>query len=362
MITDYVTLTERRDISMKKILLPLLLACVLLLSACSLPWQNAEPSAAPTEEPGTAQIEMFRADSAASTNEPEPEPENEPEPTETPEEPEPEATEAPALPEEPAAPLDVEENTAVLDLELVRVMSYMPDLKVDLKYATTDNYTGKVVYSFDEPYLRYGTVKKLFTAQSLLKAQGYELVVWDAFRPPEAQYVLFDAHPDGAYVANPYGGGHSSHSSGGTVDVALMKDGALVELPSGFDEFSPLGDKDYSDVTAEAAANANLLDKVMTQSGFTGYFGEWWHYTDTTGYNYTDVEEAVLPEHGTRVYESVCNEYINIRRVANPTAEAIGNVPNGEHMTVLSYLSGFAHIQYGEVTGYVNSYFIKPIY
>ena len=58
----------------------------------------------------------------------------------------------------------------------------------------------------------------------------------------------------------------------------------------------------------------------------------------------------------------MCNEYINIRRVANTTAEAIGNIPNGERMTVLSYLSDFAHVQYGDVTGYVNSYYIKPVY
>ena len=353
---------------MKKRLLPVLLA-LLLLSGCAL--QPSAPASTPEpEQPGTAQIQVYRTDGesdgedSAAPAEPASEPETEEE-AETVPEPGTEAetgTEAAPVPfqAEPLPP--AQENTAVLDLELVRVLSYMPDLKVDLKYATEDNFTKEPVYNFDEPYLRYGTVKKLAVAQSLLKAQGYELVLWDAFRPPEAQYVLFDAFPNGAYVANPYGGGHSSHSSGGTLDVALMKDGVLMEMPSGFDEFSPLGDKDYSDVSAEAASNAMLLDKVMTQAGFTGYFGEWWHYTDNTGYNYADVEEAVLPERATRVYESVCNEYINIRRVANPTAEAIGSIPNGKQMTVLSYLSGFAHVQYGDVTGYVNSYFIQPVY
>lgn len=342
---------------MKKRLLPILLAIILLLSACGLPGRSTAAQTPAPQEPGEAQIQMYHTtDGDASQSESEENAEagqpeqSDPAPVES----------APELPTEPVS-IDIG-NTAVLDLELVRVLNYMPELTVDLRYAGTNNFTGDVVYSIDEPYLRLGTVKKLMAAQSMLREQGYELVLWDAFRPPEAQYVLFDAHPNGADVANPYGGGHSSHSSGGSVDVALMKNGELVELPSDFDDFSALGDRDYSDVSAEAAANARLLEKVMTACGFVGYSKEWWHFADTTGYNYADVEGAVLPERATRVYESVCNEYINIRRVANPTAEPLGNVPNGEHMTVLSYLSGFAHIQYGDVTGYVNSFYIKPVY
>ena len=74
------------------------------------------------------------------------------------------------------------------------------------------------------------------------------------------------------------------------------------------------------------------------------------------------LEGAVLPDKATRVYESVCNEYINIRKVANPSAEAIGTIPNGDLMTVLAYDTDFCHIQYGDVTGYVNVHFIKPVY
>ncbi len=342
---------------MKKCVLPLLLAALLLLAGCdfSIPAPTPEPTPEVTPAPpqATAEIEVFQRSNDV--------PVGGGEETETPDEPEtvevePTPTPAPT----PAVPV-VTENTAVRDLELVRVRNYIPELIIDLKYATEDNYAHKVIYDFDEPYLRYGTVKKLASARAQLREQGYDLVLWDAYRPNEAQFELFDAFPNGNFVANPYGGGHSSHTSGGTVDVSLMKDGALCEMPSGFDEFSALGDRNYSDVSADAAANAKLLEQVMTACGFTGYFGEWWHYTDTTGYNYADVEGAVLPEHATTVYESVCNEYINIRRVANPTAEAIGKVPNGEQMVVLSYLTDFVHIQYGETTGYVNVHFVKPV-
>lgn len=344
---------------MKKTVLPVLLALLLLLSGCGLNIPTPTPTPAPEVTPapagGLPELQNYeRGGNQYVEAEGVPELQNgEEAPVLTAETPAPEAT---------IAPVAIAENTAVRDLELVRVRNYMPDLLIDLKYATTDNYTGKVIYGFDEPYLRYGTVKRLVQAQTILRNEGYELVLWDAYRPNEAQFELFDAFPNGNFVANPYGGGHSSHTSGGTVDVALMKDGALCLMPSKMDEFSALGDRNYNDVPEEAAENSRRLEKAMTAAGFTGYFGEWWHYTDNTGYNYQDVEGSVLPEHATTVYESVCNEYINIRRVANPTAEAIGTIPNGERMTVLSYLTDFVLIEYKGITGYVNVHFVKPIY
>lgn len=342
---------------MRKRMLPLLLA-LLMLALCACAKETPAPAPTPTEPPApenSVSVQVFTTVNTAAPEEPE-EPAQEPagEPEDAP-------APTPTISLSDDVPVSTE-NSAVRDLEMVRVLSYMPDLKVDLRYATENNYTHKVVYTFDEPYLRLGTVKKLIQAQAQFKELGYELVLWDAFRPNEAQFILFDAFPNGNYVANPYGGGHSSHTNGGTVDVTLMKDGQLCEMPSDMDEYSALGDRNYADVSAEAASNARLLEQIMTANGFVGYFGEWWHYGDTTGYNYADVENAVLPEHGTRVYESECNEYINIRKVANPSAEAIGNIPDGERMVVLSYLSDFCLIQYGELTGYVNAHFIKPVY
>ncbi len=348
---------------MKKRVLPLMLALLVLLGGCGLsipaPTPAPTPELTPAPPQATAELQVFQqSHDSVPADEDEAE-EGDAEAEALP--PEEEAEPAPVVTPAPAAAA-IAENTAVRDLELVRVRNYIPDLLIDLKYATTDNFTGKVVYSFDEPYLRCGTVKKLAAAKAMLEQQGYELLLWDAYRPNEAQFELFDAFPNGVYVANPYGGGHSSHTSGGAVDVALMKDGTLCEMPSGFDEFSALGDRNYNDVSEEAAANAKLLEQVMVACGFSTYFGEWWHYIDSTGYNYTDVEGCVLPEHATTVYESECNEYINIRRVANPSAEAIGNIPDGRQMTVLSYLTDFIHIQYGELTGYVNVHYTKPVY
>ena len=171
------------------------------------------------------------------------------------------------------------------DDALVNVKECIPSIHVDLRYATTRNCSGAVIYDFTDALLRYGTVKKLAAAQEIVLAEGCSLLIWDAYRPTYAQFKLWEICPDNTYVANPYTG-FSAHSRGNTVDIALVTaEGDAVALPSDFDEFSPLADRDYSDVSEAAAANANLLDRAMTQAGFVGYIGEWWHYSDSVRYD-----------------------------------------------------------------------------
>ena len=171
---------------------------------------------------------------------------------------------------------------------LVRIRDHIPTVFVDLKYATKDNFTGMVIYDFTDPYLRYGTVKKLAKVQEELLDLGYSLKIWDAYRPPAAQFKLWNACPNPVYVANP-NTGFSSHSRGNTVDVTLvMADGSEIEMPTGFDNFSALADRDYSDVSSAAAKNAKLLENLMKKHGFNCYFGEWWHYSDSVTYSVID--------------------------------------------------------------------------
>lgn len=164
--------------------------------------------------------------------------------------------------------------------DFVRVQDYIPDIVVDLRYATTNNFTGTVIYAYDDAWLRYATVCKLLDAQEQLKAQGYRLCIWDAFRSARSQQTLWETYPDGNYVANP-ANGYSGHTRGDTVDVTLVTlEGEPVEMPSGFDDFTALADRDYQDVSAAAAEHAQLLESVMESCGFTGYDKEWWHYSD----------------------------------------------------------------------------------
>ena len=177
--------------------------------------------------------------------------------------------------------------------DFVRVRDHLPGIFQDLKYATADNFTGQTIYGFSDAYLRYGTLLKLARAQAMLSEENYRLLIWDAFRPVQAQFRLWEVCPDPVYVANPEKG-FSSHSRGNTVDVTLVTaDGKPVEMPTGFDDFSPLADRDYRDVSPSAAANAQLLEEVMSACGFKPYSGEWWHFSDTDQY---PVEEFFLPE------------------------------------------------------------------
>jgi len=172
------------------------------------------------------------------------------------------------------------------------VLDWIPEIRQELKYATPDNFTGQTIYPFSDAYLRYGTVKKLQAVSEELAAQGLALKIWDGFRPVSAQFTLWQVCPDPTYVANPQTG-FSSHSRGNTLDVTLVyADGTELEMPTGFDDFSEKADRDYSECNTRAANNALLLQDVMEKHGFAGYFGEWWHYSDTQSY---PVDETFEP-------------------------------------------------------------------
>ena len=169
---------------------------------------------------------------------------------------------------------------------MVRVLDYIPDIRVDLKYATSDNFHGQPFYEIKEAYLRFGTVQKLAEAQAVLKERGYSLKIWDAYRPPKAQFLMWKLMPNDDYVADPYKG-FSKHSRGNTVDVTLvdLSTGEEVKMPSEFDDFSERANRDYSDASPEARAHIELLESVMKEAGFNAYFGEWWHFHDTEVYD-----------------------------------------------------------------------------
>lgn len=177
------------------------------------------------------------------------------------------------------------------DDEYVLVNKYIPDIYVELMYATDNNFTGVRIYDFTDAYLRYGTVKKLANVQKELKEQGYSLKIWDAYRPFEAQQKLWEVYPDPNYVANP-ANGMRRHTLGGTVDITMVAaDGSIIPMPTEFDDFSLKADRNYSDIdNEEAVKNVMILQTAMENNGFTGYQGEWWDYSDTDEYEAVDFE------------------------------------------------------------------------
>lgn len=163
---------------------------------------------------------------------------------------------------------------------LVRVDEMDPDIVIDLKYATPDNFTGRQIYTANVCALRKSTAEKLMKANEEFMKDGYRIKIWDGFRPIYVQQIFWDIVKDPRYVANPKYG--SSHSTGCTVDVTLVgKDGLDVEMPTLFDDFSEKASRSYTGVSDEAKKNLAYLTKVMKRNGFTTINSEWWEFRDT---------------------------------------------------------------------------------
>ena len=239
--------------------------------------------------------------------------------------------------------------------DFVDVRMYIPDIYVDLRYATDNNFTGEQIYYFEEAYLRYSTVMKLQKICQILKEEGYCLKIWDAFRPTSAQFKLWEVYPDPDYVANPERG-FSAHSRGNTLDVTLVDLwGNDVPMPSDFDDFSKAADRDYSECSEEAQKNAKLLQTVMEKNGFRGYWGEWWHFTDR---NSCDVEEVFDPNEISVWYPN-CEEFITLRKKPSGYSDALDLIYLGKPLTVLGYTDQFALAEFQGQRGYVLVKYIR---
>lgn len=117
-------------------------------------------------------------------------------------------------------------------------MRFNSHIRLDIRYATTNNFTGKQVYKSAKAYLHKPTAMKLAEAQKKLEKQGLSLKVYDAYRPLGVQKIFWAIMPDERYVADPKKG--SRHNRGSAVDVTLVEPGSGRELvmPSGYDDFS----------------------------------------------------------------------------------------------------------------------------
>ena len=160
---------------------------------------------------------------------------------------------------------------------------------LDLRYASTNNITGKALYPEAKAYLRAETIRKLRRVSRDLEEKGYRLVIWDAWRPISAQKALWAAKPDGRFLTPP--NKISRHTRGTSVDVSLAdKSGKILEMPSDHDEFNSRADEDFSDVPKEVAKRARILRNAMFNAGFSGVPDEWWHYDLRDWRDYEPIE------------------------------------------------------------------------
>lgn len=161
--------------------------------------------------------------------------------------------------------------------ELVDLSVIFPSLHIDLKYATADNITGAPIYREARCLLHTGAVTALAKSISIAQLAGLQLVVYDAYRPQQAQAILWNACPDPQYVVDVAIG--SNHSRGTAIDVTLMDDrGHLLDMGAGFDEMHDRSHAWHPSVPPAAQRNRLLLNAIMFGGGFVGINSEWWHF------------------------------------------------------------------------------------
>lgn len=161
--------------------------------------------------------------------------------------------------------------------ELVDLLVIFPSLHIDLKYATADNITGAPIYREARCLLHTEAVTALAKSISIAQLAGLQLVVYDAYRPQQAQAILWNACPDPQYVVDVAIG--SNHSRGTAIDVTLMDDrGHLLDMGAGFDEMHDRSHAWHPSVSPAAQRNRLLLNAIMFGGGFVGINSEWWHF------------------------------------------------------------------------------------
>lgn len=182
------------------------------------------------------------------------------------------------------------------DSNFVDIKRLDPTIAIDLRYAGPNNFTHRPLYSPGMPALvRFSVAQRLVFAQKYLRAHGYGLKIWDAYRPAVAQQQLWEATRNNSYVADPKDGIGSMHTRGAAVDVTLVdRKGKEVAMPTEFDNFTPAAMLYYQGPNPVVRANLKLLQKAMARAGFYGLRTEWWHFCAADWTTYPPLPEIQL--------------------------------------------------------------------
>ena len=164
--------------------------------------------------------------------------------------------------------------------DLVEIVKLDTTIKLDIRYATKNNFLGKPVYKQARAFLQRPAAEALVRVNQALREKGYGVMIFDGYRPWSVTKVLWDSTPKEKkiYVADPAVG--SRHNRGCAVDLTLyeLKTGQAMKMPSAYDEMTERSHPDYACATPEATRLRDLLIAAMREEGFTVFQTEWWHY------------------------------------------------------------------------------------
>lgn len=168
------------------------------------------------------------------------------------------------------ASLDAADWTEISDLDR--------SIAIDIKYATTNNFTKSKIYDCPRCFLRPDAARAIAAAHKTLKANGLGLKMFDCYRPRPYQQRLWDKVPNPDYVTPPAKG--SMHSRGAAVDLTIVdKNGNELDMGTPYDFFGQKAHSDFTDLPEKVLQNRRLLKKTMEAVGFRGIRTEWWHFS-----------------------------------------------------------------------------------
>jgi D-alanyl-D-alanine dipeptidase len=182
--------------------------------------------------------------------------------------------------------------------DLVRLDRLAPNIKLDIRYATAKNFTGKPVYKQAAAFLQRPAAAALLKVAQTIKPLGYGLLIFDGYRPWSVTKIFWDITPVNKkdFVANPQKG--SRHNRGCAVDLSLydLKTGKEIEMTGAYDEMTERSYPTYKGGTIKQRAMRDLLRAKMEAQGFTVNPFEWWHfdYKGWPGYAITNVPFEAL--------------------------------------------------------------------
>jgi D-alanyl-D-alanine dipeptidase len=166
------------------------------------------------------------------------------------------------------------------EADLIELIKLDKTIKLDIRYATANNFVGRPVYDEARAFLQRPAAEALIAVHKQLKSKGLGLVIFDGYRPWTITKLFWHVVPEDKrkFVADPAKG--SKHNRGCAVDLSIydLKTGELLPMPSGFDEFTERASPGYKGGTSEERSNRDMLRKLMEAAGFTVNPNEWWHF------------------------------------------------------------------------------------
>jgi D-alanyl-D-alanine dipeptidase len=162
---------------------------------------------------------------------------------------------------------------------LIDIKKSIPSIQLDLRYATTNNFTKVALYkNATTTYLRKNAATALQKVQTDLQKIGYSLKIYDAYRPYQATVLMWDLIKDERYVANPKTG--SNHNRGLAIDLTIVDNkGKEVNMGTGFDNFTDTAHHNFIGLPNSINTSRKLLKTTMERYGFKALETEWWHYS-----------------------------------------------------------------------------------